>query len=158
MNQLVVITFERADDAQSALAAVRDLEREGKIRLEDTAIVSREPDGRTHVVNELSATTEAGIVVGGLLGSILWFVFPIAGVLIGAAAGALVGSLMDNGVDPKFVDEVKARLTPGRSALFLVIREADFEALVPALDRFHGEVLQTTLDPELEGALREALA
>jgi uncharacterized membrane protein len=78
--------------------------------------------------------------------------------VLGAAAGALVGSLLKTGVESTFVDDVKKQLSPGRSALFLVVREAHTDALVAALRPFKGEVIQTTLSSDAEEELREALA
>ena len=54
-------------------------------------------------------------------------------------------------------DEVKTTLRPGRSALFLVVRQSDADATIAALRPFSGDVIQTTLDTETEEALRRAL-
>jgi uncharacterized membrane protein len=157
MNQLVVVSFDNVDAARAALASLRDLERRGQMSFEDTAIVSRDPDGTTHVKNEASGTTEAAAVVGGIIGAFASFVFPVVGIAIGAAAGAAVGASLGTGVEGSFVDEVKAKLTPGRSALFLVTKAVNADALVGALRPFEGEVMQTTLSPDFEQALAEAL-
>src|SRR5919206_2348752 len=122
MNQLIVVGFDHFDDARNALKSLRDIEREGRIRFEDTAIVERDPDGTAHVKNEVSGTTETATVVGAVVGGLVGFLFPIVGAAIGAAAGAAVGSAMHTGVEPTFVDDVKETLRPGRSALFLVIK------------------------------------
>jgi uncharacterized membrane protein len=157
MNQLIVVTFDHLEDARTAMQRLRSLESEGRIRFEDTAIVEREPDGKAHVRNEVSGTTEGAAVVGAIIGGALAFAFPLAGIALGAALGAAVGNLLDTGVSGKFVDELKTTLTPGRSALFLVVKDAQVEALIAALRDFEGEVTQTTLDSEAEDALREAL-
>jgi uncharacterized membrane protein len=157
MNQLLVVAFDHFDDARNAMARLRSLEREGKIRFEDTAIVERDPDGTAHVKNEVSGTTETAAVIGALVGGLLAFVFPLAGLAIGAALGALVGRSLDAGVSDQFVDEVKETLRPGRSALFLVVKESDSDATLAALRPFRGDVIQTTLSTEAEEALRQAL-
>jgi uncharacterized membrane protein len=157
MNQLVVVAFDNLDDARRVMASLRGLEKQGQIAFEDTAIVSREPDGTTHVRNEVSGTTETAAAIGGAIGLLVTFFFPLVGVVVGAAAGAAVGALLHTGVEGRFVDEVKRTLTPGRSALFLVVKQANADALVAALRPFEGEVLQTTLDPDLEDSLRQAL-
>jgi uncharacterized membrane protein len=158
MNQLIVIAFDHFDDARTAMRKLRDLERDGRIRFEDTAVVERDPDGKTHVKNEVSGTTETAAAVGAVIGAVLSFAFPPAGAAIGAVLGAAVGALMGNGVSDDFVDEVKTTIRPGRSALFLVVKESDADAVMAALRGFHGDILQTTLDTEKEEALRETLA
>jgi uncharacterized membrane protein len=157
MNQLIVVAFDHFDDARDAMKQLRALEREGKIRFEDTAIVERDPDGTAHVKNEVSGTTETAAVIGAVVGGLLAFVFPLAGIAIGAALGALVGRSLDSGVSDQFVDEVKETLRPGRSALFLVVKESDADATLAALRPFSGDVIQTTLPAETEEALRQAL-
>jgi uncharacterized membrane protein len=157
MNQLIVVAFDHFDDARDAMKQLRALEREGKIRFEDTAIVERDPDGTAHVKNEVSGTTETAAVIGAVVGGLLAFVFPLAGIAIGAALGALVGRSLDSGVSDQFVDEVKETLRPGRSALFLVVKESDADATLAVLRPFSGDVIQTTLPAETEEALRQAL-
>jgi uncharacterized membrane protein len=157
MSQVVAISFDSQDDARSALASLRGLEKEGQISFEDTAIVEHRADGKYEVKNEASSTTETGAVVGALLGGLLFVVFPIAGIALGAAAGAGVGALLGNGVDGQFVKEVKEKLPPGKSALFLVIKGANADATIAAVRRYKGDVIQTTLDDDTEQALRDSL-
>ena len=157
MNQLLVVAFDHFDDARNAMKTLRELEREGRIRFEDTAVVERDPDGTTHVKNEVSGTTETAAAVGALVGGLVTFVFPVAGMVLGAAVGAAVGAALDRGVDPAFVDEVKNTLRPGRSALFLVVKESDADATSAALRPFRGDLIQTTLPTETQEELRKAL-
>ena len=157
MNQLIVVAFDHFDDARSALDRIRSLEREGRISLEDTALVQRDPDGTAHVKNEVSGTTETATVIGAAIGGLVLFLFPVVGLALGAAAGAAIGTAMDRGVSASFIDEVKTTLRPGRSAMFLVVREADLDAVLAALRDLPGEVLQSTLSTEAEEALRHAL-
>ena len=157
MNQLIVIAFDHFDDARNALKSLRGLEHERRIRFEDTALVERDPDGTAHVTNEVSGTTETAAVAGAIIGGLLAFAFPPAGIAIGAALGAVVGATMDTGVSGDFVDDVKSTLRPGRSALFLVVKRSDADALMAVLRPYSGDLIQTTLDSEGEEALREAL-
>lgn len=155
--QLIVIAFDHFADARTAMAGLRTLEREGQIRFEDTAIVERDPDGTAHVKNEVSGTTETATAIGAAIGGLVTFVFPLAGIALGAALGAFVGRVLDRGVSDAFVDEVRQTLRPGRSALFLVVKASNADAVFAALRQFQGDVIQTTLDSEAEEALREAL-
>jgi uncharacterized membrane protein len=157
MNQLIVVRFDTDEEAAAALKRIREIERAGQIELEDTALIRRDADGKVHVRNEVSGTTEKATAVGALIGGALWFLFPVVGIAIGAAAGALIGRAFDTGVDPSFVNDVKKSIRPNSSALFLVVRSANYDALVGALEPSKGDLIQTTLDPEVESALREAL-
>jgi uncharacterized membrane protein len=158
MSDLIVVAFDHLDDARSAMQRLREVEREGQVAFEDTAIVERAPDGKVQVRNELSGATESGAAIGAVVGSVLTFFFPVVGFALGAAAGALVGSMLKTGVEPSFVDEVKDKISPGRSALFLVVKGGSIEAVIAALEPFKGDVIQTTLPTDAEEQLRAVLA
>jgi uncharacterized membrane protein len=157
MSQFIAITFDSADQALAALGSVRSLEREDKIHLKDTAVVSKDADGKVSVKNEASSGTETGAVVGGILGAMLFLIFPVAGIIGGAAIGALAGRAVSPGVDGTFVKEVAADLAPGGSALFLLIKDGDVGLLIGAMRQYEGRVKQTTLDDEAEKALEDSL-
>jgi uncharacterized membrane protein len=158
MHQLFVLSFDTEEAATQALHALRALEHEGKVHFEDTAVVTRDPDGTAHVKNEASAATEAGAGIGGVVGlMVAGVLFPVVGIAVGAAIGAGIGAIAHKGVDGKFVEEVKADLEPGKSALFLVTQQVDAGLLAAALRPYSGTVMQTTVDEEFEASLREAL-
>ncbi len=157
MSDLVVMTFDDERQAGEALQSLRRLERQDLVQLDDTAVVVKDQGGKVHTRNEVSSATEVGAVVGAVLGGILTFMFPPLGAVIGAAGGAGVGALLDRGVDGGFVREVQESLRPGTSALFLVVREGNLEAAIPALEPFRGTLRQTTLPTGVEESLRRAL-
>ena len=157
MSQLVVITFEDEQQAGQALRSLRGLEKQGLLQLNDTAVVAKDQSGQVRTQNEVSSATEVGAVVGGVAGGVLTFMFPLLGAALGAAGGALVGSLLDQGVDSGFVREVRESLRPGTSALFVVAREGNLDAVIPALEPYRGTVRQTNLSSDVEESLRRAL-
>lgn len=157
MSQLVVITFADKETANAALTAVRGVEKSGNLSLSDTAVIVKDADGKVSVDNEWSSGVEIGAVAGGVLGLFTSFIFPVVGTIAGAALGALVGSKFDTGVDKDFVKDVSQSLTPGHSALFLLVRGGNPDAAIAAMRQFQGTVHQTTLSPELEQSLRDAL-
>jgi uncharacterized membrane protein len=113
MSDLIAITFDGADDAAAALHSVRSLEHEGRFKLEDTAVVTKDAEGKVHVKNEMSSGTETGAVVGAVLGGLLFVVFPVA--IVG---GAIVGgkppcATRSSSIDWCLVPPVKY-LTAGR--------------------------------------------
>ena len=157
MKDLVVVTFANEADGAAALARVRELAGNGQLEIGDSAVITKDADGKTHVSNEVSSDTKTGTIVGGFLGLLLGLFFlPVFGIIAGGAIGALFGRSIGQSVDPKFVDDVTAELTPGTSALF-VLASGSAGALVQALRPFQGKVFQTTLDTDLEQALNDAL-
>jgi uncharacterized membrane protein len=156
MSDLIAITFDGADDAAAALHSVRSLEHEGRFKLEDTAVVTKDADGKVHVKNEMSSGTETGAVVGAVLGGLLFVVFPVA-IVGGAIVGGLIGRAVAPGIDGSFVKQVEADLPAGGSALFLLSKGGDTGLLIAAMRQYQGRVVQTSLDEEEEAALRDSL-
>lgn len=151
MADFIAVTFDGPDGAEAALKTIRDLERAGKVKPSDTAVVRKDLDGKVTIHNEMASGTETGAVVGAVLGGLLFVVFPLAGIAAGAAAGGLIGRAAAPGIDGKFVKEVESDLPPGGSALFLQIREGERGMIVGALRQHNGRIFQTTLaDEEVE--------
>lgn len=157
MGELIVVTFDNVEDAKRLRADLRKLEKDGVIALDDAAVVSKEADGQVHIHNEVDRSVVVGALLGGLLGTVLSFLFPIAGFVIGAGGGALVGKLLDMGVDKQFIQDVTEALKPGSSALFVLVSGSHATATLSALRPYHGTLYQTTLPSDLEAQLREAL-
>jgi len=74
-----------------------------------------------------------------------------------SSLGAVVGKMADLGVDQKFVHEVSASLKPGSSAIFILARAANPDAIIAALRPYKGTVYHTSLAPEAEEELRRIL-
>ena len=154
---LVVMTFDNETDAGSVMRSLRSLEKDGQMSIEDTAVLVKDQSGKLRVDNEVSGSVETGAVVGGSLGLLLSFMFPVAGIVIGAGGGALVGKLLERGVDGKFVKDVGEELQPGTSALFITGRGSNHEAVLRAIEPYKGNLYQTNLSSELEDELKRAL-
>ena len=97
MSDLLVVVFKNQEDGGKALRAFRQIEKEGQVHLEDTALIVKGADGKVRVKNELDSGVEGGAVVGGVLGGIIFLAFPLAGVALGAAARSRHRSLARQG-------------------------------------------------------------
>jgi len=158
MSSLVVISFDTPDEAEKVLKSLKAQTKYDNISFKDTALVSKDIDGKVHVKNEVSHGTMTATGVGALLGLILGgLLFPVAGLLVGAGSGALVGRFMNLGVDGNFVKEVSESLQPGTSALFVLVHDANPAVVRAILQEHPGKVIQTTLSPEAEESLKKAL-
>jgi uncharacterized membrane protein len=158
MANLIVVVFDNPDEAQKVRRALRDLEHQRKLSLEDAAVVVKDENGQVQVKDQVDAGVKTGVVTGGILGLLLALIFtPLVGVLIGAGAGVILGKLGDVNLDKKFVQDVTETLRPGTSAIFLMVNKADPEAVLTALRPFKGTIYQTTLPSDKLDALRGAL-
>src|SRR5687768_3557578 len=103
MYDLIVMTFDSPEAAEGARGAIKKLQNEGLLNLEDAAVLRSDASGKVEVDNELSRDVKIGAGLGALLGAMFTFFFPFVGLVLGAAGGALVGASLDRGVDQQFV-------------------------------------------------------
>ena len=95
--------------------------------------------------NEIDSSVKGGAVVGGFLGLLIGSIlFPLGGLVIGAAGGALVGKMLDTGIDKGFVKDVSDSLQPGSSALFVTASGGDPAAVVARAAGAQGKGGSTT--------------
>lgn len=158
MSDLIVVGFQNKFEAEEALLALRKMEKEHLIDLEDAAIVVKNEKGKVKIkqTNDLvSEGTISGSLWGALIG--LLFLEPLLGLAIGAASGALGGALQDIGVNDSFMKELGQTLQPGCSALFILVRQATMDKVVEELQPLNGKILHTSLSKTDEASLKKAI-
>jgi uncharacterized membrane protein len=158
MADLIAIGY--PDETTAALAAdeARQLARDLIIEPDAIATIVRDREGKYHVQTS-HHPVGAGATWGmfwGLLFGLLFFV-PVFGLAIGAGMGALMGKVTKSGIDKEFQDQVRGLLTPGTSALFLMVEKVTPDKAVDALSKYGGTVLKTSLSKQGEAELQEAL-
>jgi uncharacterized membrane protein len=158
MASLVVLKFETADGAQQGLTLSEKLQKQQLTEILDAATVTW-PQGKSRPkTRHLSNLTKVGALDGafwGMLFGILFFV-PVLGMAVGAALGAMSGHFAHYGISNEFIDQVRQKITEGKSALFLLVGEtttdrvaAAFKALPPF------EIISTNLTREQERKLKD---
>jgi len=166
MSDLIVVAFPGEDTADQVLNKLQALQKEHLIDLEDACVVVRDRNGKVHVkqaVNLIGLEAASGGAFGALWGTLIGLLFlnPLAGLLTGAAfgagAGALSGMLSDYGIDDDFIRSLGDTLEPGTSALFVLVRRATLDKVLPEVRPFGGKVIRTSLSTEQEARLRRAL-
>jgi uncharacterized membrane protein len=153
MSNLIVMVFDNAEEAGKVRQTIKSIEG-GHIRLDDSAVVVKDADGKIHVDRGIKVGALGGGLLGVLIGSVF---FPFAGIIIGALAGAAVGAAAKLGISQSFVKEVAESMEDESSALFIIVRDSDPDVAIAALKPYKGKVLQTTLSPEDEENLRGVL-
>jgi uncharacterized membrane protein len=158
MSNLIVVSYPDEYRAAEVLAALRRLNKEYLIDLEDACYVTKDQKGKIKLHQNTSLAGE-GAAWGGLWGILIGLLFfvPFLGLAIGAGIGALSAKLADYGIDDKFAKQVAASLTPGSSAIFMLVRRSTPDKVVPELSQYGGTILQTSLPKETEEKLQAAL-
>ena len=158
MATLVVFKFPTADGANTMLYTLEGLQNQQLIEIHDGAVVTWPAGASKPKTKQLSksVTTGAGALGGAFWGFLfgLLFFIPIFGLAVGAAIGALMGHFSNYGIDQNFIDQVRSKITPGTSALFLLETGAVVDRVSEAVKDQQFEIIQTNLSKEQEDKLR----
>jgi uncharacterized membrane protein len=158
MAELIAIGYDDMTTAAQAMTEAERLADDLVIQPDALAAIVRDPEGKFRVTTNHHSVA-GGVNYGmfwGLLFGILFFV-PFFGMALGAGLGALMGKVEKTGIDKEFQRRVRDLMTPGTSALFLIVEKVTPDKAVEALSQYGGTVLQSSLSKDAEKELQEAL-
>jgi len=158
MSTLLVLKFDSEDGAAQMRDRLLSLQKQQLITIEDAAIMKKDANGKPKLeqLNNMAGVGALGGAFWGMLFGLLFFV-PFLGLAVGAATGAIAGGMSDVGIDDKFIKSVGESITPGTSALFLLVNSAVLDKVLEQTKDLKYEVLQTNLTQENEDNLRAAI-
>jgi len=157
MANLIVLKFPTAEGADTMLSTLENLQKQQLIQVQDAAIVTWPAGARKPKTRQLSNMTSAGALGGafwGMLFGLLFFI-PFFGLAVGAAVGAIAGHYAKYGIDEKFINQVREKVTEGTSALFLLTSGAVVDRVAEAVKGQKFEIIHTNLSREQEDQLRK---
>jgi uncharacterized membrane protein len=160
MASLTVWKFHTPFGAEAALEKLKGLQSQQLINVQDAAVVSWEAGQKKPKTRQMHDMKAGGALGGGFWGLLFGLIFfvPLLGLAIGAAAGALFGSMANVGISDSFIKDVRERVTPGTSALFLLSSDAVIDRVRDEFSAGDAELIRTNLSDEQEARLREAFA
>jgi uncharacterized membrane protein len=160
MSILIVVGYQDIHKAEEVRLQLGKLQRDYLLDLEDAVVVVKNDKGKVKV-NQAFNLTAAGAMSGGFWGSLIGLMFlnPLLGLAVGASAGAVSGALTDVGINDNFMKELGATLTPGSSALFVLLRNPSTapDKVLDELKGTGGTILKTSLSHEDEAKIQAAL-
>jgi uncharacterized membrane protein len=157
MATLTAFKFDTPDGAEKALDSVLAMQKQMLVDVADAAIVSWPAGAKKPKTRQAFSTGAAGAVGGAFWGMLFGLIFfvPLLGMAMGAVVGGLTGKMRDYGIDDKFIDSVKSKVTEGTSALFLLTNNAVADRVVAEMKQWPTfELISTNLSEEQEAQLR----
>ena len=154
MAELIAIGYQEEATAQQVRDEVSWLTK----RPDRARAIIRNGEGTISV-----ATNPFWLAVGIIWGMVWGLLVDMAagtgvGVLVGAGLGAAIAKVDRSGIDRKFQGRVRGMLKPGTSTLVvLVVNKETTDAVAEALSRHGSTVLESSLSPDAEWRLQEAL-
>jgi uncharacterized membrane protein len=161
--EMAAVVFDKTHSAESALSALRGSRQDSW--LNDVAVLEHHPGGRYSVKATSPEYGEAdhvgaGIAIGGGTGLLLGMIAGPLGLIfwttMGAITGGAAGASGQAGAFDPIVDQVKAVLPHGSSALILVAENATAEEFVSAVEGDRRQVVRQDLTDEQVEQLENA--
>src|SRR5499426_4735023 len=158
MSTLVVIEYDDMLKAEETRLRLRKMQKDYLIDLEDAVVAVKDQQGKVKLHQAVNLTA-AGALTGGFWGTLIGLIFlsPLLGMAVGAGAGAVSGALTDVGINDNFMKDLAGGLTPGSSALFVLVRKATPDKVLEEIRGTGGKILKTSLTHEDEAKLQAAL-
>jgi uncharacterized membrane protein len=160
MSTLVAVVFHDESTAFEMRAALAKMQNQYLLELDDAVVVTRDLRGKIKLHQAVSLTA-AGAATGAFWGMLVGLLFfnPLLGLAVGAGAGALSGKFANLGIDNKMAKQLGDELTPGSSALIVLLRKVTADKVLDGLKQFagRGKVFQTSFNKDDEQSLREVL-
>ena len=156
IGHLWAIGYDDMGRAAQVRDAITRLAEGHCLTLLDVAVAVRYPDGSVTLDGEpfltpkpIRGRTIAGFLAGLALG---------APPLTGGAVNALLHGTAGVGISDHFVGEVEGLMKPGTSALFVLEKEGDMDAILQGIRGLGGTVLKTNVDLERAKLIQSTLA
>src|SRR5512147_2351802 len=158
MANLLVVLYDDQFRAKEVMKELKTLKENKQLEIDDAAYVTKDNEGRFKVHQEHSLT-KSGAVAGGMGGLVagLLFAIPVAGLAVGAAVGAAAAKRQDIGIDDKVIKAINDDMRLNTSAIFLLVRDVNRDAVLPIFQKYGGKVVQTTVSAEDEAKLQAML-
>ena len=150
MPELIVLTFSDESGAEVAAARLRVLQDDRLIRVADTATLVHRADS-TFALQQSPQGVRMNVLTAAV-GAITWGLGAtvLAAMLTYRVVSVLVSTLVSRSfaparIDQRFVREIGSAITPGQSALFLLVDDWDREEAAAEFARSGATVFWTTL-------------
>ena len=159
MRTLIVVAYPSETQASEERIKFLKMQKAYLVDLEDAVVVTRKQDGKIKL-HQLYNRTATGALSGGFWGALIGLIFlnPLLGLVVGAGAGAVGGALSDVGINDDFMKQLGEKLTPGSSALFVLVDSEITDKVLAELRGSGGQVIQSSLSHEDENRLQAALS
>jgi uncharacterized membrane protein len=142
------------------LESLKTAVQEGRVALDDIALVSHDEEGKLQIEQTGDVTTRRGAKRGTLVGALVGLAAPplLGAAVVGAGLGALWGKFRDRGVDDDLMKRVGGMLTDGQAVVFAMGTDAAIDAVAAKVREVTGGEMETFVLHEGHEALVQEAA
>jgi uncharacterized membrane protein len=152
--QVFVATFPTEDRAAAALAAYREMDKDGTVEIVDAVAIVRGSDGKVSFVDTGDPTTKKWTARGAVAGGLVGLIFPpsiLVSAAVGAAGGGIWAKVRDRGFDDDQLRRIGESLPLGGSAVVVIAGDRAIERLREGLE--DGNVARLDLSADAAEAI-----
>ena len=152
---LYAAIYDDLDDAEADYEAVFELHAAGAIGTFDSAIITKDAEGKVHV-SKTEKPTQHGAWTGAGVGALVGLLFPpalIGSAVVGAGAGGLIGHLK-GGMSRGDLKELGEELEAGNAAVIVLGESKIEEQLAKATERAN-KLIEKQIDADADELERE---
>lgn len=148
--ELLVANFDDESAADAALSDLKKAKKDETLDFVDAAVIKRTEAKKIHIkeTEDVSGGTGAlfGTVIGAVIGGLAG---PLGAVVVGGATGAIIGGLagrmIDMGIPNQRLRDLAESLTPGTSAVVVVVDSNFVTAVEQRLEEANANVQRETI-------------
>lgn len=156
--KFVVAVFEEVEAAEDALKVLRAGIKEDKFEIDAAMAMSKDPQGGVHY-KDVGLTPAKGAIGGLVLGSAIGLLTGGTSLILGTLGGLVGGVFGRKKRDSRFssrqVNQVLAEISPGSSALLMVVENQHLTALQDILEKKDAEIFVAAVPEELAEELHQ---
>ena len=152
---LYAAIYDDLDDAEADYEAVFELHAAGAIGTFDSAIITKDAEGKVHV-SKTEKPTQHGAWTGAGVGALVGLLFPpalIGSAVVGAGAGGLIGHLK-GGMSRGDLKELGEELEAGNAAV-IVLGESKIEEQLAKATQRANKLIEKQIDADADELERE---
>lgn len=146
MENIIVAVFSSEGEAQEGARALRQLDVEGIITINEAAVIHKNENGKVKI-RDNTAGAPAGTAVGTATGTVVGALIGALGGPVGAAVGGVVAGAVAGGatvgVSRDYLKDVSQTLKPGTTAVVADILEGDPIPVDARMNQLGGTVLRS---------------
>ncbi|HTP01782.1 MAG TPA: DUF1269 domain-containing protein [Anaerolineales bacterium] len=154
--EVIVAAFQDEKAAKNALAALKKAKKEGLIKIENAAILSKDQKGKLHIRETEDMGGGRGAAIGGVGGAAIGLIAGAAlavPVALGALVGGLTAKLRDTGFSDKRLESLGESLKPGSSAIIAVVEHIWVDKVEAALAKEQADVTTAEIKADIASQL-----
>ena len=156
---VIAVSFEDDRNAYNALTALKELDSQHRVGVQEAVVVVRGEDGQVVEKDRIGSMFLPNTAGGGIMGLLIGIIGGPLGMLIGSASGLFLGSLFDiSDIDEteSALGAISSTVQIGHTSLLAVVTEQSPEVIDAAMSEMGGTVLRRSVtDVEAEIAAAE---